>query len=239
MHWAGHTHGSVIARCIAFIMGPWMGYWYITHKHTYNCIFFLLFSATFNAALKQNGLRLTQRNHMVLSFLEILTKSSKLDILYGFHDRSKKKNTTSYTHTVDSIVSEGAFSPSINAKLQQTIISSSKMNPPVSIYSLTDMPFWKSLQSDITLEIETTISLSRKLLLNLELNNWKPCSNSTRRKKVELCFTVTLKPMTFWSWAAQMVWVLLDGTLLSFVYEPYQARSCKAIWKRMQFTLIW
>ncbi len=44
-------------------------------------------------------------------------------------------------------------------------------------------------------------------------------------KKVELCFTVTLKPMTFWSWAAQMVWVLLDGTLLSFVYEPYQARS--------------
>lgn len=67
MHWAGQTHGSVIAHCIAFIMGPWMGYWYITHKHTYNCVlvffffFFLsLFSITFNAALRQNGLRLTE-----------------------------------------------------------------------------------------------------------------------------------------------------------------------------------
>lgn len=44
-------------------------------------------------------------------------------------------------------------------------------------------------------------------------------------EKVELCFTVTLKPMAFWSWAAQMVRVLLDGTLLSFVYEPYQAKG--------------
>lgn len=55
-------------------------------------------------------------------------------------------------------------------------------------------------------------------------------------KKVELCLTVTLKPMTFWSWAAQMVQVLLDGTLLSFVYEAYEAGledspgRCGSLW---------
>lgn len=36
-----------------------------------------------------------------------------------------------------------------------------------------------------------------------------------------------------------VLWVLLDGTLLSFVYEPYQARSWKAIWKdAIHFDLI-
>lgn len=74
MHWAGHTHGSLIARCIAFITRPWMGYWYIIHKRTYNCIFFfffLLFSATFNAAPKQNGLHLTKCNHEVMHLVAI------------------------------------------------------------------------------------------------------------------------------------------------------------------------
>lgn len=82
------------------------------------------------------------------------------------HDRRRK--TFHLATPLHSIVREEGFSSSINDKLQQTsTISCSKMNPPSSIYSLTDVPFWKSLQSDITLEIETTISLSRKLLLNL------------------------------------------------------------------------
>lgn len=37
-----------------------------THTYLIAFFFFLLFTATFNAALKQNGLHLTKRNHKVV-----------------------------------------------------------------------------------------------------------------------------------------------------------------------------
>lgn len=66
-----------------------------------------------------------------------------------------------------------------------------------------------------------------------------PTKNPAEKKRKKLCFIVTLKPMTFGCWAVQMVWVLLGGTLLSFVYEPRHARGLKAVQGRRQFTLSW
>lgn len=139
---------------------------YITHTHTYNCVSESL-RVAFNAQLKQNGFRLTRRNHRgdasASPSCEIPPKSQNSDSADG----AEKKIG------IGSIVSAEASSSSIKDKLQQTsTISSSRVSPPAPIHPPQTWRFWKCLHGDVTLEIGATISLSRKLLLNLELNNW-------------------------------------------------------------------
>lgn len=108
------------------------------HTNTYNCIF-ELFDVTFNAQLKPNGFHLTKRNHEA-------THLVCPPVRIPPEKPPKKKNRNPQMERERPVRSRRctfySVSSSINGKLQRTsAISSSTMNPPASIYSLTDAPF--------------------------------------------------------------------------------------------------
>lgn len=110
-------------------------------------------------------------------------------------------------------VSTDVFSSSIYDKLQQTrTISWSQMDPPASIHSLTDVPFRKKVTLLWRLKLPFRWAENCYWIWSWIIGRRVPQQPTNKRRSYG--FTVTLKAMTFGSWVARMVCVLLHLSLI-------------------------